>query len=136
MRPAEVWKKIIGLENFVTTSGHDFSEMFSGCGSLKELNLSTFDTRQANSKYLNDGRYTNQMFQSFMGGCTKLEKITFGPYFSFDGDGSAPNNYKFVMPAASSVPGWDGNWYDAEGNAYAPSAIQEEKAGTYYAVKP
>ena len=130
-------EKIIGLENFVTTSGHDFSEMFSGCGSLKELNLSTFDTRQANSKYLNDGRYTNLMFQSFMGGCTKLEKITFGPYFSFDGDGSAPTNYKLVMPAASGVPGWDGHWYHVQtGVGYQPSEIPEETAATYVAVNP
>ena len=129
-------ENVIGLEKFDTSNGQDFSEMFSGCGSLKELNLSTFDTRQANSKYLNDGKYTNLMFKSFIGGCTKLEKITFGPYFSFDGDGSAPDTYKFVMPAATNVEGWDGNWYDAKSNAYAPSAIPEETAATYYAVKP
>ena len=127
---------VIGLETFDTTSGQDFSEMFSGCSSMKELNLSTFDTRQANSKYLNDGKYTNLMFLRFMSDCNKLEKVTFGPYFSFDGDGSAPNGYKLVMPAASGVTGWDDNWYDAQGNAYAPSAIPEETAGTYYAVNP
>ena len=66
----------------------------------------------------------------------QLEKVTFGPYFSFDGDGSAPNGYKLAMPVASGVTGWDGNWYDAQGNAYAPSAIPEETAGTYYAVNP
>ena len=127
---------IVGLENFNTGSGQDFSEIFSGCSSLQELNLSTFDTRNADYAYLSEGQYENWMFLSFMSGCSGLKKVTFGPYFSFDGNGNCPGSYKFGMPAASAVEGWDGNWYDADGNAYAPSAIQEETAKTYYAVKP
>jgi surface protein len=128
---------ILGLENWVTTSGHDFSELFSGCGKLKELNLSSFDTRNANAKYLNHGKYENWMFLRTFSGLSSLEKITFGPYFSFDGDGSAPEAYKVKMSASTSVPGWDGNWYNAAtGEAYAPSKIPEETAATYLAVKP
>jgi len=127
---------VIGLENFDTSSGHDFSEMFSGCGSLKELNLSTFDTHLADPAYWTYADCENWVFLRFMSGCSSLEKVTFGPSFSFDGKGNCPDSYKFVMPAASNVEGWDGYWYDAQGNAYAPADIPEETAATYYAVNP
>jgi surface protein len=129
-------ERIVGLENWNTTSGHDFNEMFSGCGSLKELNLSTFDTRNADAKHLTEGKYENGVFMSFTSGCGSLEKITFGPNFSFDGIGNCPNGYKFVMPSATKVAGWDGKWYTADGTGYLPSEIPEETAATYYAVKP
>jgi surface protein len=127
---------IIGLENFVTSSGHDFSEMFSGCGSLKELDLSTFDTRQANIKYIAESGASNWMFRGFLDGCSKLEKLSLSQNLSFDGDGTAVGVNVITIPAASGIPGWDGYWYDANGNAYAPSEIPEETAATYYAVKP
>ena len=130
-------EEIIGLENWDTTSGQDFSEMFSGCNSLKELNLSTFDTRNANYSYLSGGQYENWMFLRTLSGLSSLEKITFGPYFSFDGDGSAPEDYKAKMSAASNVAGWDGKWYNLEtGVGYLPSEIPEETAATYVAVNP
>jgi surface protein len=129
-------EKIIGLDKWVTTSGQDFGEMFSSCGSLKELDLSSFDTTNAKDSYVNasngDG---NDRFHDFLYGCNALEKIILGKNFSFDGDGSF-TKWTFTMPSATKVNGWDGNWYDADGNAYAPSAIPEETAATYYAVKP
>ena len=129
-------EKIIGLDKWVTTSGQDFGEMFSSCGSLKELDLSSFDTTNAKDSYVNasngDG---NDRFHDFLSGCNALEKIILGKNFSFDGDGSF-TKWTFVMPSSTKVNGWDGNWYDADGNAYAPSAILEETARTYYAVKP
>ena len=124
-------KEIKGLENWNTAKGNDFSEMFSGCGNLKELDLSNFDTRNANKNPSG-----NWVFLRFMDSCTGLEKVTFGPYFSFDGIGTCPNGYKFVMPSATNVEGWDGKWYTADGTGYLPSAIPEETAATYYAVKP
>ena len=130
-------EKVIGLENWDTSSGQDFSEMFSGCKSLKELDLSSFDTRNANQNYTTYWPAHNDMFLRFLSGCISLERISFGPYFSYDGDGSAADTYKMTsMPAATGVEGWDGNWYDVDGNAYAPSEIPEETAATYYAVKP
>ena len=129
-------ESVKGLENFNTQSGHDFSEMFSNCYSLKELDLSAFDTTRADPKYLNQGAYTNWVFLRFMENCTGLEKITFGPNFSFDGKGNCPNGYKFVMPSASKVAGWDGKWYTADGTGYLPSEIPEMTAATYYAVNP
>ena len=128
---------VVGLENWDTSSGHDFSEMFSGCGSLKELNLSSFDTRNADPAYWTYADCANWVYLRFLSGCTKLEKITFGPYFDYDGIGNCPASYKFSMPAASGVEGWDGYWYNAEtGEAFAPSEIPEYTAATYVAVKP
>jgi surface protein len=123
-------EEVIGLENFDTSKGDNFSEMFSGCGKLKELDLSSFDTR--NADHLKEGDW---VFLRFITGCTGLEKITFGPYFDFDGVGCA-DGYKFVMPAASNVEGWDGKWYTADGTGYLPSEIPEMTAATYYAVNP
>ena len=130
-------ENVVGLEKWNTANGHDYSEMFSGCGSLKELNLSAFDTRLADAKFLTDGKYENCMFQRFLDGCSKLEKITFGPNFSFDGMGNCPDGYKLGMPAATGVAGWDGKWYNAEtGVGYLPSEIPECTAATYLAVNP
>ncbi len=130
-------EKVVGLENWDTSSGHDFSEMFSGCRSLKELNLSTFDTRQADPAYWTYADCENWVFLRFMTGCSSLEKVTFSPYFSFDGKGDCPDSYKFVMPAATGVEGWDGYWYNAEtGEKYLPSEIPELTEATYVAVNP
>ena len=129
-------KEIIGLDKWVTTSGHDYAEMFSGCTSLTKLDLSTFDTRNANKDYKYHGNLTNEMFLYMIRNVPKLEQITFGPYFSFDGDGTAPAGFVFQMPA-SGVAGWDGKWYNAEtGVGYLPSEIPEKTAATYVAVKP
>ena len=106
------------------------NHMFSGCNNLKQLDLSSFDTR--NADHLKEGDW---VFLRFLSGCTGLEKITFGPYFDFDGVGCA-DGYRFVMPAATGVEGWDGKWYTADGTGYLPSEIPELTAATYYAVKP
>ena len=123
-------EKVIGLENWDTSLGDNFSEMFNGCNNLKQLDLSSFDTR--NADHLKEGDW---VFLRFLSGCTGLEKITFGPYFDFDGVGCA-DDYRFVMPAATNVEGWDGKWYTADGTGYLPSEIPEMTAATYYAVKP
>ena len=129
-------EKVIGMENWDTSKGNDFSEMFSGCGALKELDLSGFDTRNANNDRETYDDVENWVYLRFLSGCNSLEKITFGPNFDFDGVGNCPNNYKFVMPSASKVAGWDGKWYTADGTGYLPSEILEMTAATYYAVNP
>jgi surface protein len=130
-------EKIIGLENWNTANGNDFSEMFSGCGSLKELDLSSFNTRNANSNPQTYPGVENLVYVRFLSGCNKLEKITFSADFDYDGVGNCPAGYTFNMPAASGVDGWDGKWYNADtGIAYAPAEIPELTAATYLAVKP
>ena len=128
---------IVGLEKWVTTSGQDFGEMFSGCGRLKSLDLSSFDTTNAQDSYVNtsNGDY-NDRFHYFLSGCNSLEKISLGENFSFDGDGSF-TKWTFEMPAASNVEGWDGYWYNAAtGEKFLPSEVPEMTAATYVAVNP
>ena len=128
---------IIGLENWNTAKGQTFEEMFDGCKALKELDLSGFDTRSSNVNFKSQVNGANLMLQELLNGCTGLEKVTFGPYFSFDGDGTAPEARTFKMISATDVDGWDGKWYNADtGVGYLPSEIPEETAATYVAVKP
>jgi surface protein len=130
-------EQIIGLENWDTAKGNDFSEFFHQCGSLKEANLSSFDTRNASSSKQTYPGVGNWVFLRFFSGCNNLEKITFGANFSFDGNGSCPDGYKLEMPASSGVNGWDGKWYNAQtGEGYLPAEIPEETAAVYLAVNP
>jgi len=130
-------EEIIGLDKWVTTSGQDFGEMFSGCRSLKAVDLSSFDTTNAQDSYVNpSNKDGNDRFHYFLTGCNSLEKVILGAKFSFDGDGSF-TKWTFEMPSATNVAGWDGYWYNVDtGVGYLPSEIPEETAATYVAVKP
>ena len=130
-------EEIIGLDKWVTTNGQDFGEMFTNCRSLKVLDLSSFDTTNAQDSYVNTSNNDgNDRFHYFLTGCNSLEKVILGAKFSFDGDGSF-TQWTFEMPSATNVAGWDGHWYNAEtGAAYLPSEIPEETAATYVAVNP
>ena len=128
--------EIIGLENFNTSKGFGFSEMFQDCYKLKKLDLSSFDTTKAKdgAEASTNGSYTTTMSLMFSG-TRSLEKIILGDKFSFKGDGTTTNTSNHAVlptPSATYITGADGNWYDAEGNAYAPSAVPNG-AGTYYA---
>ena len=129
----EALTQIIGLENWDTSNGLVFEEMFAGCPALKELNLSSFNTRNALDKYKSQADTYNG-YQNMFTGTNGLEKLVLGADFSFDGDGKVTTaSYKLSLPAPNNS---EGVWYDEAGNAYAPADIPEETAGTYYAVKP
>ena len=129
----KVLTQIIGLENWDTSNGLIFEEMFAGCPALKELNLSSFNTRNALDKYKSQADTYNG-YQNMFTGTNALEKLVLGADFSFDGDGKVTTaSYKLSLPAPNNS---EGVWYDEAGNAYAPADIPEETAGTYYAVKP
>lgn len=139
--------EIKGLEKWNTSSGQVFGEMFYGCQSLKELDLSSFDTRNANDSFYDEQRQAvsesgmNGMFGNRLigedkateeyGWMMRLEKITLGENFSFNGDGTATPAV-LPTPDATYISGADGNWYDEDGNPYAVTAIPVG-AGTYYA---
>jgi surface protein len=123
--------EIIGLENFDTSNGLGFSEMFGGCRQLKELDLSSFDTTKAKDgadASINGSKTTTM--QGMFTAMVSLEKIALGEKFSFNGDGTTtvPENVA-VLP----IPGADGNWYDMSGNAFAPSDVPDKAFGVYYA---
>ena len=65
-----------------------------------------------------------------------LEKVTVGANFSVNGDGTnttAANKAILPTPSATYIPGADGNWYTFNGDRYAPNAMKDRTAATYYA---
>lgn len=141
--------EIKGLENWNTSNGQAFYSMFSGCRSLRELDLSSFDTRNANPRWVDDqrGATTSGMDDKVFGVLVtddagapqtynwnmSLEKVTLGPNFSFNGDGTCSSAAVLTPPSSDYVPGTDGYWYDVNGNQIAPADIPNRTAGIYYA---
>ena len=125
-----------GMNNWNTSNGKNFGNMFVGCSSIMEIDFSSFDTRNATHDYTMQNGGSCEGMQNILKGCTGLTKLTLGKNFSFDGNGELSSDCYAVIPTPSSVEGWDGYWYDADGNPYAPSDIHEEIARTYYAVNP
>ena len=128
-------KKIIGLEKFNTSNSVGFSEMFKDCHQLTELDLSSFDTTKAKDgvSISTNGSVSNTLKDMFLS-MPRLEKITLGEKFSFNGDGTAPGSAGVLpTPAYNYIELADGNWYTKDGTAYAPANIPSRTAGTYYA---
>ena len=125
--------EIKGLENWNTSNGRSFEEMFLNCPSLKKLDLSSFDTRNASSSYTDEWNSDTGSMNNMFTNMTSLEKITLGVNFSFNGDGTATPAV-LPTPDATYISGADGNWYDSTGAAYSVSTITVPN--TYYAVKP
>ena len=133
-------ENIIGLENFDTSASLDFSDMFYDCKKLKELNLSSFDTTKAKDGEVcsANGSLTETMRSMFLG-TFALEKITLGPNFSFNGDGTTTidtNIAVLLSPSSEYIDGADGYWYTAEGHRFAAEEIPSRVAATYYAKFP
>ena len=131
-------KRIKGLEKWDTSSGVGFDEMFERCYKLEEVDLSNFDTSKAkNGESASTNGHTTNTFSNMFKDCNNLKKITLGPKFSINGDGtntSATKKLIFPTPSATYIQEADGNWYDIEGNSYAPDGMLDKTAKTYYAV--
>lgn len=123
--------EIKGLEKWNTSNGRDFAEMFKDCASIKKLDLSSFDTRNASANYVDEWNSQTGGMTAMFYNMNHLEEITFGENFSFNGDGTCPIA---LLPTtdATYITGADGNWYDENGNAYAIDSCPSG-AGTYYA---
>lgn len=120
-------EKIIGLEKFDTsaidigTTKQELAEVFKGCSNIEELDLSSFDTRRANS------------LKDFFTGMTKLKKVILSEKFSFFGNGQY-SGYEGILPTPS-MTGADGYWYSMQGRQkFAPTDIPDRVATTYYAI--
>ena len=90
--------------------------MFSGCSSLKSLDLSSFDTSRAT--------YANQMF----GGCSALETVRLGVKFSF-GDLNGGNRFPSEDASGNLI-----RWKDSAGQIFEASQVPSNVADTYTAV--
>ena len=129
-------KSIIGLENFDTSNGVCFDEMFQHCSNLKELNLSSFDTRKAKDGVtVSENGGKSFTLKNIFNGMNRLEKITLGENFSFNGDGTTTSNAG-VLPTPNSeyIKHAIGSWYNDVDEAILPSDIPNKTVGTYYAI--
>lgn len=133
-------KKIKGLENFDTSNVASFQEMFFNCWNIEELDLSSFDTRKADTitPIRSDGNSPSECTARMLSGCRSLKKITLGENFTFAGDGTATGDQIGTLPIQNStyVDGADGNWYTLDGTAYTVNDVPNLTAATYYASAP
>ena len=128
---------IIGLDQWDTSKGIAFDEMFNLASKIKELDLSSFDTGSAKSYGVmqNGGIYYG--FSSMFNGTTGLQKLVLGEKFVFSGDGSISQNGYPRFPNPAPIDGQATKWYNAENDTYyAPSEIPEKTAATYVAAIP
>lgn len=126
--------KIVGLESWDTSNGICFEEMFSNCSKIKELNLSSFDTRKEHSgSSTSINGSTSACTKNMLTGMSRLEKITLGENFTFLGDGTSSETGSLPTPSSTYVTGADGNWYTIDGTAYAVADVPNLTAATYYA---
>jgi surface protein len=119
--------KINGLEKWDTSNGMTFAEMFSSCSSLTELDLSNFNTRNANENgfYMAAPRDDYECFESMFSGMTALTKLTVGENFTYDEAKVTKNNYKPRFPALASKEGFIAKWRNADNktDVYAPGSL-------------
>ena len=130
-------KRIKGLEKWNTSAGLGFDGMFERCYVLEEVDLSSFDTSKAKNgtKASGNGHKTGTLQNMFLS-CNNLKKVTVGPNFSINGNGSnttAGNKAILPTPSTDYIEGADGNWYTFTGDAHAPNAMKDKTAETYYA---
>lgn len=130
-------KHIKGLEKWDTSSGLGFDGMFERCYKLEEVDLSSFNTAKAkNNVSASSNGHTTATLQNMLLSCNNLKKVTLGPNFSVNGDGTntaAGNKLVLPTPSASYIEGADGNWYTFTGDSHAPNAVKDKTAETYYA---
>lgn len=120
--------EIIGLEKLDTSSSIDFKSMFEDCSKLKELNLSNFDTTKANvGTVVTSNSSKSECTKDMFTGMTSLQKITLGPKFTFQGDGTADASYYGTLPETA-----DGNWYTRDRTSYPYNEVPNNTAATYY----
>lgn len=130
-------KRIKGLEKWDTSAGLGFDGMFERCAKLEEVDLSSFDTSKAkNGVAASTNGHTTATMNSMFLSCNNLKKVKVGPNFSINGDGTnttAANKAVLPTPSADYIAGADGNWYGFNGDSYAPNAMKDRTAETYYA---
>lgn len=122
-------EKVDGLETWNTSNGVCFGEMFHSCGRLKEINLSSFDTRKANTGTpISTNGTTSYGLQDMFTGCGGLEKLILSENFTRFGNGSIGSEYYAYFPTPVS-----GYWYTIDGIEYDAANVPNLTANTYCA---
>jgi len=128
-------KTIVGLDKWDTGNARTYEELFSGCAVLKEVDLSTFKSRDVVNDFVMEWKGTGWGFLRMFSGMNSLEKMTLSADFSFDGDGKVTTeSYKVIIPAPAAKDGFVAKWQNVDtGVTYLPSEVPEETAATYVA---
>lgn len=127
---------IIGLEKIDTSQLKACGEMLSDCRSLKEVNLSNFNTTGVSASWIDPYRGQPGMgMKAFFTSNDRLERIILGENFSFNGDGTCSPAAVFPTPNSVYIPNTKGRWYNENTfDSYYPSDIPSRTAGTYVCV--
>lgn len=130
-------KRIKGLEKWNTSAGLGFDGMFERCYKLEEVDLSAFNTTKAkNGTTASENGHKTATLQNMFLSCNNLKKVTLGPNFAINGNGSntsAANKLILPTPSTDYIEGADGNWYSIGGTSYTPSGIPDRTACVYFA---
>ena len=128
-------EKIVGMDQWDTSSAYVFDEMFNLASKLKEVDFSSFDTSAVTYGYiLQNGEKNYHGYGSMFNGTTGLQKLIMSDKFVFAGDGTLqPGNYpKFPNPAPKE--GYTAMWRNVEtGELFLGKDIPEKTAATYEA---
>lgn len=110
--------KTLDVSNFNTSNGTKMDRMFYGMTNLTELDCSGgFDT-------------SNASMIGMFAGDNVLAKITVGDLFVWNTSLQTPSTSYITAPSGCFV---DGNWYNSSNTAFAPNALPDNTADTYYA---
>ena len=127
-------EKIDGLDQWDTSKAGTFTEMFLGCSALKELDLSTFDTRVAYDNYYDTNNSYSNAFRPFSSDMNSLVKLIVSDKISYYGNGNVSEANKLVLPAPAPKDGFTAKWRNVEtGELYLATEIPEGVAATYEA---
>lgn len=106
----------LNLSNFDTSKVENMECMFANNREAKYLDLSNFDTSSVTNM--------EDMFYNMR----KLERVTLGEKFVFVGE-----NSHFEEPNSQYVTGATGNWYNTDGEEFAPDEVPSNVADSYFA---
>ena len=125
--------EIKGLENWDTSSAKSYGEMFNSCTNLKKLNLSSFNTKNVTSSWVDSENGDAGGLTDMLANLPRLEKVILGENFSFI-DADSKTSCVLPTPSVDYIPEADGKWYTYDGVGYAPANVPSCVAQTYYAV--
>lgn len=143
---------IYGLDTWDTSNGQNFQEMFSACYNLKELNLTSFNTNNANETYVDPvkNETTYGMWRFFGVKSTTddtvedmppktLKILKLGSNFNFSGNGinTTGKNYATLFtPDVSYIPNSEGCWFKEDETTCSYDEIPNLTEGNYYTSHP
>lgn len=122
-------QSIVGLDKIDTSNSKSFCEMFADSG-LVELDLSNFNTLNADSTYIDPHNNEQGGMTQIFRGMTALKKIKLGENFSFNGKGNTSSG---GFPSYTT-DGKTGEWYSEDLKTYQPTGIPNRTKMTYYAI--